>query len=126
MSAGAFTRSRYQASYDDTQIHPIRVQPETIAMADAGTPTTTNAAPTGSISNPISAKVSGGRRELGLKPRKFVIELTGTPPTNYSTGAQVALPILTESFYNALAINDTVSYLGTTWEIISKIPEDTA
>lgn len=124
MSAGVFTRSRYQASYDDTQIHPIRVQPETIAMADSGAPTTTNAAPTGSISNPISAKVSAGRRELGLKPRRFVLEVTGTPPTNYSAGSRVTLPILTESFYNAIAVNDTVTYLGATWEVISKIPED--
>jgi hypothetical protein len=124
MSAGAFTRSRYQASYDDAEIHPIRVQPETIAMADSETPATTNAAPTDSITNPISAKVSAGRRELGLKPRKFVLEVTGTPPTGYSTGSQVTLPILTETFYNALAVNDTVSYLGATWEVISKIPED--
>jgi hypothetical protein len=125
MSAGSFLRSRYQASWDTDQIHPIRVQPETIAMADSGSPTTTNSAPTGSITIPISAHVSGGTRSLGLIPRKFSLELTGTAPTGYVTGSRVSLPILTESFYNAVSVNDEVTYLGTTWQVISKTPEST-
>lgn len=124
MSAGQFTRSRYEASYDTDQIHPIRVQPETIALADSGTPTTTNAAPTGTITNPISAIVSGGKRTLGLKPRKFTIEVSGTPPTGYVAGSRVSVPILTESFYNSQAVGDEVTYLGTTWQVVSKTPED--
>lgn len=124
MSAGSFTRTRYQATWDNTQIHPIRVQPETLLLADSGSPTTVNSAPTGSVTVPISAKVSAGKRELGLKPRKFNLELTGEPPTGYDEGARISLPILTESFYEAIAVNDTVSYLSTTWEVISKDQEE--
>lgn len=123
MSAGAFVRSKYQASYDTDQIHPIRVQPETIALAEDGAPTNTNAAPTTDITNPISAIVSKGRRGLGLHPRKFNLQLTGTPPATYITGSKVSIPILTTTFYNSIAVGSDVTYLGTTWQVISKSPE---
>lgn len=123
MSAGNFTRSRYEATYDNTQIHPIRVQPETLLMADASSTSTVNAPPSAGVTNPISAEVSTGKRSLGLKPRKFNMVLAGTPPTGYSLGSRVSLPILTESFYTALSINDTINYLGTTWTLVSKSPE---
>jgi hypothetical protein len=124
MSAGKFSRSKYQASYNTSAIHPIRIQPETALMSKVGSPGTTNAAPTGSITNEISAQVSAGKRQLGLKPRKFVLELVGDPPDNYEEGSRVTLPILTESFFTGVAKGDTVSYLGTTWQVVSKNVED--
>lgn len=124
MSAGAFLRSRYQATYDGDAIHPIRVQPETIAMAEEGAPTNTNAPPSGSITNPISAVVSRSSRALGLKPRKFNLQLTGTPPTGYVAGSKVSVPVLTPGFFIEVPINDEVTYLGTTWQVISKTEEE--
>ena len=123
MSAGSFLRTRYQASYDTSEIHPIRIQPETAAMAEEGAPTNTNDAPSGSVTNPISAVVSNSRRSLGLTPRKFNLQLTGTAPTGYVVGSTVAVPILTEAFYNSIAVNDEVTYLSTTWQVVSKTPE---
>lgn len=124
MSAGTFTRSRYEATYKSGEIHPIRVQPETVLMFQTGTPGTTNAPPAGAVNNDISAEVSRPNRGLGLKPRSFTLEVTGTPPTNYSAGSRTTVPVLTESFYAAISKGGSVTYLGTTWEVVSKNPED--
>lgn len=123
MSAGSFVRSRYQATYDGDNVHPIRVQPETIAMSEAGAPTNTNAPPSLDVTNPISAVVSRGNRSLGLIPRKFNLELTGTPPTGYVVGSRVSVPVLTGTFFSEVPVNSEVTYLGTTWQVISKTPE---
>lgn len=123
MSAGPFTRSRYQASWNTARIYPIRVQPETIAIAQSGAPTVTNAPPTEDITEEPSAVVSKPKNGLGLGPRKFTLELVGTPPTGYTAGSQITVPILTETFYNDTPRNSIVTYLGTTWEVVSKTPE---
>jgi len=123
MSAGSFVRSRYLATYKFEEIHPIRVQPETIAMFLSGTPGTTNAPPSGEITNDISAQVSRSGRGIGLKPRSITIELTGAAPAGYLAGSKVTLPVLTESFYASVPKGSTVTYLGTTWEVVAKNPE---
>lgn len=119
MSAGKFTRSRYAATYEAGAIHPIRVQEETIALALTGGPTVTNAPPAGSINNNISAVVSRSARGLGLRPRRATIELTGDPPTGYATGSLVTLPILNTTLFSQLTNGTSVTYLGTTWEVVS-------
>lgn len=124
MSAGEFVRSRYAATYEAGAIHPIRVQEETIALALTSDTTETNAAPIGAVNNPISAIVSRSNRGLGLKPRKVTLELTGPPPTGYSVGSLVTLPILNETLFGDLNNGVSVNYLGTTWEVISRDVED--
>lgn len=126
MSSGAFERSRYQASYSTTAIHPIRVQPETESAALTAETTTTNAAPTGAITNPISAVSSLGERQLGLKPRQATLELTGTPPTGYAAGSVTKIPILNTAFFTELTAGTSINYLGTTWEVVSTSPERAA
>lgn len=124
MSAGEFTRSRYQATYDTANIHPIRVQPETISLSTTGQNSRTNAAPTGSINVPISAKVSKGNREIGLRPRYLVLEAVSDTPSGYEIGSITRVPILTEATFNAINEGDSVSYNSGTWEVVSKIVED--
>jgi len=123
MSAGVFVRSRYAASYGDAdQIHPIRVQPETIE-ADAGG--TDNAPPPGAVTNPISAKVTASKRSLGLRPRLVTLQLTGTPPAEYKAGSIVRIPCLTTAFYDVVTPPGTeVTYLDTTWETVSVSNEE--
>ena len=125
MSAGRFTRSRYSASYA-TAIHPIRVQPETIALASGGGTPITNSAPSGAISNPISALVTLGKRARGLRPRSVSIQLqsSATPPTGYVAGSIARVPILQETLYDALNVGDDVQYLGVSWDVIGKSPEE--
>jgi len=114
MSAGAFVNTLYAASYGlGAQIHPIRVQPETEAAAIGGT---TNAAPVGPSTSPISAQVSGSRRRLGLHARLVRMQISGEPPTTYSAFSRVTIPALNEAFYTAASTKGTeVDYLGTTW-----------
>lgn len=124
MSAGTFIRSRYQASYGGgTAIHPIRVQPETIAF-DAGSDT--NDPPSGAINNPISAKISLSSRGLGLRPRFVTIQLpsTSTPPTGYRAGSITKIPILTPGVFASLAPGDEVTYLGVPWSVVSTTAEE--
>ena len=123
MSSGTFLRSRYAATWDTGAIHPIRVQPETIAMALTSNTTTTNAPPSGAINNPISAMVSRPLRGKGLRPRKVTLQLTGTAPTGYANGSVVSLPVLNTTLFAALTNGVSVNYLGTTWEVISTDPE---
>lgn len=114
MSAGGFVKAKYAASYDaDSNIHPIRVQPETITCEINGV---ANDEPAGDITNPISALVSRGRRARGLIARTvtLVSAVTGQP-TGYKAGGFTTIPCLTEAFYEqaALATNlTTVSYNG--------------
>lgn len=123
MSAGQFTRSRYTASYAAGQRHPILVQPETLLLALQSDSTVTNAAPTEAITNPISAVVSLGNREKGLKPRKATFDLVGDAPDNYSGSSRVTLPILNETLFTALNEGVVVTYLGTEWAVVARDPE---
>lgn len=122
MSAGAFVRSRYQASYGTgDQVHPIRVQPETLALTVGGD---ANGAPSDSITNPISALCSIGKRARGLSPRSVTIQFPATgQPTGYKAGGITRVPILTEGIYGSITVGGEVTYLGVTCEVISKSPE---
>lgn len=122
MSAGAFTNSKYSASYGDgSNIHPIRVQPETI---EATGNAEDNDPPAGDISNPISVLSSKSRRSPGIHPRYVRIRLTGAAPTGYSENSVLRLVCLNQAFYEAIAAKGTaVTYLGTTWEVIGFSPE---
>jgi len=115
MSAGSFVNARYSASYGDgSGIHPIRVQPETLA---ATADLVENGSSPLTLTSPISANVSRSTRALGLHARIVYMVLTGTPPTGYATGSRIRIPALSEAFFNACAPKGTeVTYLGTTWE----------
>lgn len=124
MSAGEFLKSKYQASYGaGTQIHPIRVQPETIVadFADG-----TNEPPTGAVNNPISAIISRGAKAKGLRPRFVTIKLqaSATPPEGYKALAITRIPILTSGVFNDIEEGQVVNYLGAAWNVIGKTNED--
>lgn len=125
MSAGAFNRSLYQATYDPTQIHRIRVQPETEAAAIGAV---TNAPPAGPVTNPISAKSSCGKTEIGLCPRMVTIQAdadVANVPAGYQPRGITRIPCLTPAFFAAAVTATTLTYLGETWEVVSTSPEVT-
>jgi len=107
MSAGRFTTSRYEADYDDL-IHPIRVQPETLALTIA---TVANAPPAGAVTNRIRAKVGKGKREIGLGARMVTVAFTGTVPDGYS-GDPIRLPVLSRALADVIVGGATGTYLG--------------
>jgi hypothetical protein len=120
MSAGSFTISKYETNNGD--IVSCRVQPETLAMTIGGT---ANAAVAGSVqAGWPSALMRGGRTEIGIVARKVRIGIPdgGTAPDGYS-GAPVYVPILSEALWAAATKGDVVTYLGETWELLTKVPE---
>lgn len=123
MSAGSFVRSRYEANYaDPAPIHPIRVQPETLAATIGGT---ANAAPTDAVSNPISASVSRGKREKGLKPRTLTIQFPATgQPTGYKASGTTIIVALTLAFWNLGVPGATITYLGVECTVIGRSAEE--
>lgn len=119
MSAGNFVRSRYES--DAGSIHPIRVQPETLAMTLGGS---TNSPVTGAIDTGISARVSGGRRQIGLTARKVRIQFVeGAEPEGYLEGGTIELPWLNPTTFAALGAGATGIYLGAAIELVGKSAE---
>lgn len=117
MSAGAFVRSRYES--DDGEIHPIRVQPETLS-ANVGA---VNAGAAGAATSSLSAKARGGNREYGLKARSVTVAFTGSVPDDYEPGNTYRIPILTQATYDAAVVGGTGTYLDNPIEIVGKSPE---
>ena len=123
MSAGEFTTSKYQATYDAAAVHPIRVQPETIAAAIGAT---TNAPPPEAVTNPISARVTLTRRELGLRARYVTLQASTTVadvPDGYKPGGITRIPSLDDAFYAAAIKGATCTYLTKPFTVINREPE---
>lgn len=123
MSAGAFVRSRYASNYSDPAIiHPIRIQPETLAASIEGT---TNDPPAGVITNPISATISRGKREKGLKPRTLSIQFPATgQPTGYKASGTTVIVALTLEFWNLAVPGTVINYLGVACTVVGRSAEE--
>lgn len=123
MSSGAFVTSKY-ASTATATIHPIRVQPETLALQLGST---ANAAPSGTAVLP-SAQVSRGRRSIGINARTVTVKFAaGSVPSGYKAESPITLPWLQENsaFTTAVPGATAVTYLGQTAILVGKSPEIT-
>lgn len=122
MSSGSFTITKYAASYGDgDEIHPIRVQPETLTATIDGT---ANSAPAGAQTNPIQARVSGGKRQIGLLARYVTLQAPASnQPDNYQAGGITRIPALTEAFYNKATKGASCTYLTKTYTVVSRSRE---
>lgn len=118
MSAGAFTRTFY--ADDDGDIHPIRLQPETL---EAEFNSVVNAAPAGPTDSDISAQVTGSRRGLGLFARYVTVKFTATPPTGYLANSVYKITVPSLTVYNGITVNSAGEYLGVATQVISKTDE---
>lgn len=119
MSAGNFDRSKYVGD-DGVSIYPVRIQPETLALTLGGT---ANAAVAGAVTEKVSARVSGGRRTLGISCRKVRFQFTAEPPEGYEAGRVLTLPILQPALFQSIAKGTTGTYLGVAVEVLGKTPE---
>ena len=107
MSAGTFTSSRYQTNAGS--IVPISIQPETLTLTIEGV---ANVAPTTALTPDFpSAKVSGGRRSIGINARlvRFVITGATTPP-GYKVNGILTLPILLPTVFSPLRSGNVGTY----------------
>ena len=121
MSAGAFESSFYTS--DDGTIHPIRIQPETRGLTIGGQ---ANSAPSGPAdANAGQVRVSGGKRTLGLTPRKIRVRFTGEPPTGYKEGGIQTIAVLVPGHFQAYRkpLYQTGTYLGAAIEVVGSSPE---
>lgn len=118
MSAGNFIRTFYEA--DNAEIHPLRLQPETLG---ATFDSVDNDAPEGPATSEISAQVTGSRRGLGLFARYVTVAFTATPPAGYALGQRYRITVPSLSVFTAIAPNSEGTYLGIATQVISKSPE---
>lgn len=118
MSAGRFVRTRYETARGN--IHPIRVQPETLVLTIAGA---TNDAPAGSVDGQGSARVSTGRRSLGINARLVRLAWSGSAPAGYDANGTITLPWLQELTFVALLPGATGTYLGAGVVLVGKTGE---
>lgn len=114
MSAGMFTDTVYVT--DGGLVTSIRVQPETITPFNAiGAGTILPGTP--------SARVSGGKRKIGISARIARFRWVAPAPTGYLQNGVITLPIFTKAAYEALVKNVSYPYLGTGLRFIGKTPE---
>ena len=116
MSAGPTVPSVYETN---TNIfYKCRVQPETLTLVINGA---TNVAGSGTpVPKTPSAKMTGGRREIGINSRLVRLKFTGTLPPGYRTDGILTLPILTPAVFNGLDTDQTGTYTlnGTAYDVI--------
>jgi len=124
MSSGSFLTLGYQASYDPNNFHPIRVQEETTGLVVSinGTAVTNDGVLGDQINNPISARVSGGTRTLGLNAAKIRLEWTGGAPAGYDDNGILVLPLL-NSAIRAVSRGASGTYLGEDVRVVGVTPE---
>lgn len=123
MSAGAFIQSFYTATYDPAQVHPIRCQPETTGLSiDVQGAAQINLPPTLVTTSPISARVSGSKRQLGLNAAKISFKFISGAPADYLLGSVISLPVLNPLIKQA-SKGSAGSYLGGVVQVVSVAPE---
>ena len=121
MSAGRFTRSAYQRSGGGGTTHPIRVQPETIALVLAGE---ANAPSPDAIDSDIPARAGGGKRILGLIARQVTVQFAaGSQPDGYIPEGRISLPWLRAATFDGLVVGDSGLYLGQVVTLVGKSAE---
>lgn len=124
MSSGSFVDTLYEAEYDTSVLHPIRVQPETIAAVASSTGVDNFGAEVspGLKVSPISAIASGGRRGIGLFCRRITLVLPsgGSPPPGYSSSVPLVIPVLNSVFWADTPRGSEVEYLGVVYVVRSR------
>ena len=115
MSQGSFIIGRYEA--DSGEIHPIRIQPETI--------TDWNSAPTGAQTNRSYFRARPSKRRYGQFARYVTLGRTVGSADGPFTSAKVTItvPVLTLDDYDDLTEGQEVSYQGVTFSVVSKTDE---
>lgn len=111
----ANTRTLYQA--DDEEVYPIRMKPETFAVA--GTP------PAGPATQKLKVQISKSTRSYGLKPRGVTLARTiGTAPETFTKSR--FLPVLTPAAFETAAFADgaTITIGAIAWTVVGRRSED--
>lgn len=121
MSQGEFVISRYESN--DGPIHPIRLQPETLALVLGGA---SNDPPVNPVDNEISCYSRKPKERYGIGSRgvRLAWETPATPPTGYKPFETLVVPILTPALFTAATVGTTGTYQGANVTVVSKLSED--
>lgn len=117
MAIGAFITAKYEDNAGDTRA--IRVKQATIDLAFGSV---TNAQGTGTTFTKPRAKVSGGRRSLGVHARTVTVKLTEVGASG-EIGSLIRVPWFKRSTFDDLVENTVGSYNGSDCELIGKSEE---
>lgn len=115
MSAGVFTRARYETNLG--VVVPIRVQPETLT-AVLGSANNASADEDITIGYPRAVS-SRSQRSPGIHARTVTLKFTAAPPTGYAVGQTYRIPVMQEEVWNALGEGIECNYLGVAAEVVS-------
>lgn len=115
MSQGSFNQGFYQA--DSGEVHVIRHQPETAALAIDGV---TNSVAAGPATSEFWVKANQGARAFGLRPRAVKVRWTGVAPVGFKASAVLSVVVFQTSVFNGISIGDAGTYLGSAIEVTGK------
>lgn len=124
MSSGKFVKAQYKSGAG--LYHPIRIQPETLALVVGGEINAEPAGATLATKSKISVKVSGSRKSIGLHARRVRIQfgdVAADVPAGYKPGSTTTLPILDPAVYDGLTGTEAGTYLGKPVVVTSLIDE---
>lgn len=120
MSSGPFIKSFYSSNKTGL-VHPIRIQPETLALSVGGTANTAAAGPS---TSPLSAQVSQGKRSLGLNARTVTFKILSAGTSGLQVGGTISLPWLAGAAgFDSFAAGDAIEYQGATGEVVGTSSE---
>lgn len=123
MSVGSFEAAKYEAN--SGFIFPCRAQPETKGLVIDGVANTYPAAlPDDGLP---TMRLSNGKRESGVTPRRVVVELTenGTGAVaGYQSGRKLTIPVFRQAAWDGYQKGATGTYLGIACVVKRLFPED--
>ncbi len=122
MSTGSFVDSIYRSNKPDQNLHPIRVQPETLTLTLGGTE---NTAPAGPATSELRAFSSSRKRRGAVNARKVGLEVTASGPNGYLLGSQIYVPWLNPATFYDVTLEDDVTgtYNGASVRVIGSSEE---
>ena len=119
--AGANGKDLYFYEADSGDKHIVELDDVTLTLNIGGTAQTQ---PAGPATSPFWAKVSKGKTEYGLSPRKIGVCFTGTAPGTLEAGPTYDVVVLSPSEYNSATIGSTVTYQGESAKVRTKTAEN--
>jgi len=121
MSTGEFVAAKYQNGLNG-DIHPIRIQPETLGLTIGQI---VNGEPAGAIDSDLRAFSSSRNRRGAVNARKVGLEILTSGPNGYEVGSTIYVPVLIPETLGAflLPADQEGTYNGATVKVIGSSPE---
>jgi len=117
MSSGRFEDGKYESN--DGDVYACRAQPESKSLTLNGV---SNSYAIGVVDQPVSARLTGSTRQIGVTARRVRVQLTAVL-AGYKPDAVLTVPVFTEAVYNGFVRGQTGTYLGTAVKYVGRSAE---